>query len=118
MIAAIRIVSRPAGEAPEWVRDAWIGLVLATCGAARPVDARTVGVLTGPRSLWKALWLFISRRSARGRGYLVRVLPAIEQLDAANPPAAAWWREAAPHVLTRWGVFQFDEGCARPADER
>ena len=44
----IKIIKRPAGEAPEWVRDAWIGLELIAVNA---FDLATLDVnLNGERS--------------------------------------------------------------------
>ena len=106
----ILIGSRPAGEAPDWVRDAWIGLTLPTL-KTRPVTVRTVGVVTGPRSLLRSVWALLKPAGQRTTGYLVRVQPAIAVLEAKSPEAAASCRTSAPHLVTRRGVFSFDETC-------
>ncbi len=52
----IEIVFPPAGEAPLWVREKWIGLRLPVASPeAKPVCALTAGVLTGPKGLLAAL---------------------------------------------------------------
>jgi hypothetical protein len=80
----ICIVALPPGEAPENIRQAWIGLELPFTGAGRPVAV--VGVL--------------SRDSAgRCEGYEVDGATAVRLLAANAPDAAAWWRRHAPHVL-------------------
>jgi hypothetical protein len=49
----VEIVFPPAGEAPLWVREKWVGLRLpVVLREAKPVRALTAGVLTGPRGCW------------------------------------------------------------------
>jgi hypothetical protein len=94
----IRIVQRPDGEAPEWVRDAWIGLEL-PLKKAGPVRCRTVGVLTAPRTrfgLWCAVLLGRSRMIS---GYLTDAHASVGILQRHNPTASMWWKtKAADHV--------------------
>jgi hypothetical protein len=87
----IRIVKRPVGEAPENIRDAWIGLRL-------PV------LPNYPRIVY-----FGSGRSVRG--YSVDPTTAINLLKKANPLAAAWWLTNTPQVFTPERCFVFDEEC-------
>ncbi|MBM3271905.1 hypothetical protein FJY94_01305 [Candidatus Kaiserbacteria bacterium] len=82
----VRIRSIPQGEAPEWVRTAWIGCELpcipGTCGH---VPVPVVGVAT---------------RGFRGSvaGFNVEQRVALETLDQHNPNAAAWFRDYGyPH---------------------
>jgi hypothetical protein len=88
----IRIVTRPRGEAPEEIRDAWIGLSLPVLPRySRVTERRVVGVLTGPRS-FLATWLVQSLpRGPRMRGYPVNTAVALDILDQASPRAATWW---------------------------
>src|SRR5947199_83534 len=52
----IRIIDVPPGEAPEWVRRAWVGLVLPLApGEYGPRVLAAAGVLTGPRGCAAAL---------------------------------------------------------------
>jgi hypothetical protein len=110
----VRIVKRPSGEAPENIRDAWIGLVL----PVRPrfphaITARSFGVLTGPRNrLTSKLRTFMGGGEPTS-GYAVDPGAAIELPKQANPLAAAWWLANAPHVLKNGRSFLFDEDCCR-----
>jgi len=110
----IRIVKRPLGEAPEHIRDAWIGLLLPVAPHfPRLVQYRGFGVVSGlpnwsgPRAA--------NRLDQPGpeQGYAVESSGAIEALGAANAKAAEWWRTNAPHLLTpgRWLLFD-EESCA------
>lgn len=80
----IKIVATPAGQAPLWVREQWVGLVL-------PVDEKELfpvpqtGVLGGipsPENLG---------------GYPVETTEAIRLLGEKSQEAAAWW-EALPTI--------------------
>ncbi len=110
----IRILKRPIGEAPEHIRDAWIGLTLPVLPQFPDViTARSFGVLTGPRN-----WLTSRLRTFLGggelnRGYPVDSAGAFEILKKANPPAAAWWLANAPHLLRNKRSLFFDEECCR-----
>ena len=108
----VEIIARPAGEAPEWVRDAWIGLRL----PLRHPDKRAwraTGVLTGPRSYVGNLLAMVRGRTERTPGYLVDARAAVDILSRANPAAATWWRDNVPHVLDQGGSFVFEEGACR-----
>lgn len=83
----IRVTGVPRGEAPEWVRRAWVGLEL-PLARSQPQSQylNTVEVLSqeaGPPVL----------------GYIVNGKEAIRCLESGAPEAAAWWRENAPQVL-------------------
>lgn len=106
------IIGRPGGEAPEWVRDAWIGLKL-PLAHPRSRNWHGIGVLTGPRGFFRQVWALIRGRTIRMRGYLIRSKAAIEILGRANPEAADWWRENAPQFLMDWNKFIFDEAACR-----
>lgn len=83
----VRVVAIPAGEAPEHVRAAWVGLVLPLVGGQRgPSRQTTFGVLSNDR---------VGQRA----GYAVNGRVAVELLASQDPDAAAWWRRHAPHVL-------------------
>ena len=100
----IEITSRPFGEAPEWVRDQWIGLILPTSGHAS-TTIKGYGVLSGPRSVIGEIWCQLLGRAERYEGYIVDTAEAIAILEARSPEAAAWWatrRKARP--LSRAGL--------------
>lgn len=109
----IRIKSTPPGEAPEHVRQAWIGLEI-------PVPPRFagrrrgygVGVLSGPKSRFGALLAMLFGRAQREVGYVVEASVAVNLLASRSPEAAAWWREHAPRFIEPGRYFMFAaESC-------
>ena len=106
----IRIVHRPIGEAPEWVRDAWIGLSL-PLASKHEREWRSLGVLTGPRHWLSRMWAVLSGKTFMVRGYMVNAKAAVDHLAGHHPSAAAWWREHAPHMLTGGRYFAFDSAA-------
>lgn len=106
----IRIVKRPAGEAPEWVRDAWIGVRLPT-KRDRPRDRIGLGVLSGPHGHFQQLLFWLRGKTFRVTGYAVNALEAVELLSVKNAEAAEWWRSNCPRLLDghRNLVFQPNE---------
>ena len=95
----VRIISRPPGEAPEEVRQAWVGLVLplAVSGAQ---TKQTTGVLTRPKTFLGLLLALLFGRTERQTGYIVDAHRAVEILEKHAPYAAKWWREnAAPAIM-------------------
>ncbi len=103
----IKISRRPAGEAPEWVRDAWIGLSLPTA-AKRKRTVIGVGVLSGPRSVFGQIWAMVLGKSFKIEGYSVNAKLAVELLEKVEPEAAQWWRENTPWLLSGSRYFVFD----------
>ena len=79
-MSSIRIVSTPAGQAPEWVREKWIGIEIPL---AEQEEAGTqAGVFLGkPENL---------------DGYEVGTNDAIQSLREKSPEAADWWEKNAP----------------------
>ena len=74
----IRIIKTPRGEAPESIREAWVGLEL----PCHP----TLGFCDGHGLL--------SGKPLEKRQYAFRVpqTEALEILHGSNPVAATWWR--------------------------
>ena len=103
----IRIVARPEGEAPESVRDAWIGLELPVLHPAQ-VETLGFGVLTGPKSLWMQRLKTFLGQAQKTSGYIVLADQAIERLAAKDPAAAKWWRDNAAHLVAPGAAFIFD----------
>jgi len=89
MSSRIRIIAIPPGEAPQWVREQWVGLELPLAQRSRRARSRRVfGVLTGPRGLL-ARWLAIlSGPASRETGYAVPILDAVAMLERKSPEAA------------------------------
>ena len=54
-VAQVKIVRAPKGEAPDWVREAWVGLVL-PLKEPTLTTVPTAGVLSGPRSAMGMFW--------------------------------------------------------------
>lgn len=108
-MSKICIVSAPPGEAPEHIRQAWIGcsLPLLEGSGTEPMRCPGVGVLTGPKS-FIGLWIASTfGRCEEWQGYKVDAVTAIKILALKHPEAARWWREETPHMITRERVFIF-----------
>jgi len=103
----VRIVARPIGEAPEWVRDAWIGLEIPLlCPGSRTVES--VGVLSDQYSFLRRCVQWLLGRSTKISGYIVNAGTAVDLLEAHCPQAAEWWRANTPHYLIGGRAFIFD----------
>ena len=76
----IRIVSTPRGQAPEWVRNEWVGLVLPVA------DQSAKGVQAGA----------LGGRPENQGGYPVNTTVALEALESKSPEAATWWKSNLP----------------------
>jgi hypothetical protein len=111
-IRKIRIVQPPFGEAPLWVREAWVGIDLPLVREGGPRKYLVTGVITGSNTFWQLVWAWMRGRTFLIAGYPVRTEAAIELLSATAPAAADWWRENAPHLLR--GILIFDEPACRP----
>jgi hypothetical protein len=100
----IRIVRIPPGEAPEWVRKAWIGLILPLkTGIFGPVRTEGIGVVTGKSVGEKDV-------------FPVSAILAIDILARDHEEAAYWWQSRGMYVP--WFDFQFDASACEllPAD--
>lgn len=90
----ILIIKIPAGEAPKWVRKAWLGLEL-PCDpfSGLPDSGQECGVITNS---------VVPRRD----GYSVLQKEAIAILERKRPKAAKWWKD---HGFPKTGeYFSFD----------
>jgi hypothetical protein len=116
----VRVISRPDGEAPEWVRNAWIGLSLPLV-VDRQRTWRGLGVLTGPTNILLQRWALMRGRGVALTGYLVNAKVAVDLLETSSPQAAAWWRANTPKLLDKGRCFVFQatacelEQLAEPA---
>lgn len=112
-VGTIHIISPPMGEAPSWVREAWVGLELPVLGSVRSVAWPTHGVTTGPKSLMAKIAACFTGNFQRIKGYRVRAQVAVDILAAKRPDAADWWRENAPHLVRAGQVLVFnDDACS------
>jgi hypothetical protein len=109
-MASIRITSTPPGEAPVSIREAWVGLELPLLHD-KPLRYLGSGVLSGPRTIVETLVRLVTFRLKLHTAFVVPSLTAIEVLEKANPPAARWWRENAPHTVRRGRHFLFPPEC-------
>ncbi len=75
----VRITSIPHGEAPEWVRRAWIGIELPDSGMG-PTEERK-GLVTGRLT------------PSRSEDLLVSARVAVAALKEKNPKAAIWFEQ-------------------------
>ena len=110
-MATLRITSIPPGEAPDWVREKWVGLALPlTEGCDQLHNVPTFGVLSHPKSRigWYLSRLF--HRFQHETGYIVECLPAIDVLAQSSPDAANWWRSNVPLLMQPGQYFVFQEG--------
>lgn len=105
MDQAIEIIKVPEGEAPEWVREAWVGLVLPCDPYVGHGQEPEKGVL----SLKECEGIHRKRYS-----YAVFQKDAIRILRNYSPNAAAWWRiKGFPRSTPGEDKFGFAEDEAR-----
>ncbi len=74
-MTGIRIIQAPRGEAPQWVRDAWVGLEMPL--SISGYTSSSHGVLSG--------------KGENFAGYMVPIFHALRILRARNEKAAQWW---------------------------
>ena len=111
---SLLITSVPPGEAPEWVRQQWVGLSLPLAQrSARPRRFLTAGVVSGPRSFLASLLAIITGRFKIESGYLVESSAALTVLESASPEAADWWKENLPHIFQPGRLFMFHAQAGR-----
>ena len=77
----VRIIRRPDGEAPEWIRQAWVGLEL-------PCDP-VLGYPEGGMDRGVITEMSVMQNQS---GVSVPQDLALAVLQEADPNAAAWWR--------------------------
>jgi hypothetical protein len=116
-VCKIRIVQPPIGEAPSWVRQAWVGLDLPVVRNARSGAYLGFDVLSGPKSPLGGLWGLLRGKARRITGYPVYAASAVDVLAVSNPDAAVWWRENAPHLLRPGRIFLCNEDACSPLTE-
>ncbi len=74
----IFIIETPPGEAPLWVRQAWVGLTLPIRELPSEEEGFQFGAMGG--------------RPENIGGYCVDVEEALRALEIKNPEVAEWWR--------------------------
>ena len=108
----IRIIATPPGQAPQWVREKWVGLELplATRYPQQRVRSLSSGVLDGPPTFLGFLGRLFRGRVSVTNGFAVDGTMAIAVLETKHPDAASWWKTNTPRLLesNRCLVFQND----------
>ncbi len=111
-MASIRIVSVPPGEAPQVVREAWVGLELPLASGGDRQTWRGFGVLSGPKRWYAILVALIGGKAEIIDGYAVESAAAIAILSETQPTAAQWWETNTPRFLKPGHRFVFHaEAC-------
>ncbi len=87
----IEIIDIPPGEAPDWVRKEWVGLIMPVA-ENKPAKTRSMGVLGG--------------EVENPGGYPVETNTAIQILEEKSPKAAQWWRDNPYLSPMSWLVFK------------
>jgi hypothetical protein len=101
----IRIVAVPPGEAPQGIRQAWVGVELPlVAGQKQPQASAVHGVMSGGLA-------------GSALAYVVDGRTAVERLASHDPNAADWWRENAPHVLAAGYQLLFPADVCQPIDQ-
>lgn len=112
----VKIIALPPGEAPQSVREAWIGLELPIAGGGMHL-ALTSGVLTAPRSFWERILHFFTGRMNVKAGFPVVAKEAVDLLAQTRPDAANWWRANCGPMLDGKRLFLFPAHvCRRVGD--
>lgn len=88
--AKIRIIAVPPGGAPEWIREAWVGLEL-------PLAEQVLGAHFG----------VCGTHPQNVGGFQIELKKAIEVLKEVSPEAARWWEENAPPGFIDGGRLSF-----------
>ncbi|OYU39498.1 MAG: hypothetical protein CFE33_08955 [Pseudorhodobacter sp. PARRP1] len=103
----IKIIATPSGEAPLWVRQAWIGLELPL---QRPGlhDVQGLGVFAARSALRRLGYRLGLLRPVAMKGYIVNSSIAISLLLEHNESAAIWWKTHLPQYLDIGQNFVFD----------
>lgn len=115
-VRRVRIVAVPPGEAPQWVREQWVGLELPLAQDSPAAQTwHAAGVLTGPKGLAAMAARRLRGDLDRRRGFAVDVQEALAILEDASPEAARWWRTHAAHLVQPGRCFVFAESvCTVP----
>jgi len=114
----IRITAIPPGEAPESVRESWVGLSLPIVkgDSVTPRKLNGCGVLSGPKGFWSSLSHWIFKRFEVWEGYRVNAPIAVEILSREHPEAANWWYREAPHIVQLGKILIFPANVCEVED--
>ena len=109
----LRIIATPLGDAPQWVREAWVGVVIPLLDdVATAQEIPVVSVYdTAQHSGMPPQSNATDLPHGTWRGYTVLAIDAFDALQVLRPDAAEWWFENLPHLLDPNQYFVFDELC-------
>ena len=113
----LRVTSVPPGEAPLWVRQHWVGLLLPLAQRSNSQSTYLVfGVLSGPRTLLACLGAILKREYKTHSGYAVDAARAVALLEEVSPYAAGWWRQNTPQLVKPGMKFVFDQNSGHVSE--
>lgn len=105
----MRIIAVPPGEAPENIRQAWVGVVIPLLPP--PFDQKRsipcAGVLSGPKTLLGQISAQLRGKRFQTFGYVVEALAAVNALAEKDAMAAQWWRTNASFRMKKGQMFVF-----------
>ncbi len=91
-MSSIKIIATPPGQAPEWVREEWIGVEIPI--PKQPSRGIQMGVRGG--------------KAENAGGHQVDTREAMEALRKKSPEAADWWEQNVPLASIPSLVFSKD----------
>jgi hypothetical protein len=97
----VKIVQTPSGGAPDWVREAWVGMIL-------PLQPQKVMSDQTVRNV-------VSLVEVKNNGFSVSAMQAIDTLADRNPKAANWWKTNT-RCYSKGTVFVFNKECGDIVD--
>lgn len=112
----VKIIATPPGEAPQKVRDAWVGLKLPIKGGEVQTKLGS-GVISRPKSFWGLMFSIFVGRNKPVHGYAVDALTAVEILAKQSPEAALWWRRNTPSLLQSGRALIFQAEVCQEIDD-
>jgi hypothetical protein len=95
----IRISSIPAGAAPDWVRQRWVGLELPVV-----LHPQKTGLFASVRRM-------LTGKGGKDDSFPVATLAAVAILEKSSPDAAQWWRDNAAPIMKPGSFFVFRKDC-------
>jgi hypothetical protein len=105
----IRIIAVPPGEAPEYIRQAWVGVVIPL--PPPPLDQKrsipSAGVLSGPKTPLGQMSALVRGKGFQRYGYTVEAIDAVEALAKKDAKAAEWWQKNASFRMKKGQMFVF-----------
>ena len=115
----IRITAAPAGAAPAWVREKWVGLELPLIARQKKEQRfHTRSVLDKPSGFFASLWRILTGKSQKQEGFAVNSAAAIAILEKKDVDAAAWWKQNTPYLLEPGQFLVFASDCCYLVDEK